>query len=97
MYILTVRSEKPNKERMKKQNLNYSSEDPASFSMSLGDFSDLSNEFKRPGSEACEFFKFLIQTNCNYTLLEFGHQYLAGGFDLSLFDLLFQRKPKNPI
>ncbi|WP_076498762.1 hypothetical protein [Belliella pelovolcani] len=82
---------------MKKQNLNYSSEVPASFIKRLGDFSDLSNECKRLGTEACESFKFLIQTNCDYGLLVFGHQCLTGGFNITTFDLLFKRKPKNPI
>ncbi|MFD2036386.1 hypothetical protein ACFSKL_16395, partial [Belliella marina] len=76
---------------MKKQNLNYSSEDPASFIKSGGVFSDLSNECKRPGSETCEYFKPLIHTKCNFTLLEFGIQYLTWGCNITTFDLLFKR------
>ncbi|WP_146140123.1 hypothetical protein [Cecembia rubra] len=67
----------------------------ASFQLGLGDFSDLSNECKRSVPRIFGHSNFLHNLNAKVFLFEIGFQYLTRG--LTAFEILFERKPKNPI
>ncbi|MGY6545049.1 hypothetical protein [Arthrospiribacter ruber] len=80
---------------MKKQFNLYQKKGTASLHIGLGDFSDLSNECKRLLSSIFGYRNFLQTLKCLLFLFTFGYQYLTRG--LTAFDIIFERKPKNPI
>lgn len=75
----------------------YSEKGTASFQFDLGDFSDLSNECKRPVPPISDTGIPLPSKPSEFFLRAFGFQYLTKGLKRTIFDFIFERKPKNPI
>ncbi|GEM_PF-3065225 len=84
LNILIARPEKPKNERMLPKRPISNSVRAASFIPRSGDFSDLSNELKRPARIAALFIFHNYSSNSIFT-------------SLTAYEMLYPLKPKSPV